>query len=354
MGNNNRLGDRNVRHDRFHQQAKREGFRARAVFKLQEIDAQYNLFKPGDRVLDLGCSPGSWLQYARSRIGERGVLVGIDRTELRPGVPGARLMVGDVLTIDTAELLGGLDGFDVVLSDMAPDTSGIRSMDQARSEALFERALEIAEQTLAPGGNFVGKIFQGPEFKRLIDRVRAGFSVGKAAKPDSSRKISIEQFVVGAGFRGNARKLAPVVQQSATGAQTRGAVHNPVVSDLAAMHRSSLPAVVTLVAAPVVAADNGRLMPHAGAVTRAPRPAAAKPTATAKPAKSKITAAKPTTVNPSAKATAVKPKAKPLTVKPKATPTTVKAKAAAPKRKPTVKAQPAAKAAKSRTRKSRS
>lgn len=294
MGNNNRLGDRNVRHDRFHQQAKREGFRARAVFKLQEIDSQYNLFKPGDRVLDLGCSPGSWLQYARSRIGERGVLVGIDRTELRPGVPGARLMVGDVLTIDTAELLGGLDGFDVVLSDMAPDTSGIRSMDQARSEALFERALEIAEQTLAPGGNFVGKIFQGPEFKRLIDRVRAGFRVGKAAKPDSSRKISIEQFVVGAGFRGDAHKLTPVVMQSAAGAQTRGAVRSPVVSDMGAMQRASVPAVATAVVPVVVQPTTAATATSKRAPAKPVAKAKAKPVAKAKakPAASKAKAPK--------------------------------------------------------------
>jgi 23S rRNA (uridine2552-2'-O)-methyltransferase len=207
---NRKLGDRDVRHDRFHQKAKREGFRARAVFKLQEIDEQFKLLPVGGRVLDLGCAPGSWLQYARTRVGERGVLVGIDRTELRPGVPGARVIVGDVLTIPIPQLLGELPAFDVVLSDMAPDTSGIRSMDQARSEALFERALEIAEQTLAPGGNFVGKIFQGPEFKHLIDRVRAGFVVGKAAKPDSSRKISIEQFVVGTGFRGRASEAANI------------------------------------------------------------------------------------------------------------------------------------------------
>ena len=318
MGNNNRLGDRNVRHDRFHQQAKREGFRARAVFKLQEIDSQYNLFKPGDRVLDLGCSPGSWLQYARTRIGERGVLVGIDRTELRPGVPGARIMVGDVLTIDTAELLGGLDGFDVVLSDMAPDTSGIRSMDQARSEALFERALEIAEQTLAPGGNFVGKIFQGPEFKRLIDRVRAGFRVGKAAKPDSSRKISIEQFVVGAGFRGDARKAAPAVMQSAAGAQTRGAVRSPVVSDMGAMQRASVPAVAVPVIVP--------------ATVQAPKAVAM--------------TAKRSTAKPVAKATAAitRGKAKPI-AKPKAKPAAGKAKT--PKK-------PAAKVVKATARKSRS
>src|SRR6185503_10507798 len=196
-----RLDDRATRHDRFHQKAKKEGFLARAVYKLEELDAKSDLFTPGARVLDLGCSPGSWLQYARSRVGERGTLVGLDRGPLQGNVAGARIVVGDVMSIDVAELKGDLPAFDVVLSDMAPDTSGIRHLDQARSEALFERALEIATQTLAPGGNFVGKLFQGPDFKKLTEQVRAAFEIAKSAKPESSRQISIEQYVVGKGFK---------------------------------------------------------------------------------------------------------------------------------------------------------
>ena len=196
------LDDRATRHDRFHQKAKKQGFLARAVFKLEELDQQFKLFKPGQRVLDLGCSPGSWLQYARSKVGDKGLLVGLDRGPLKGDVAGARIVVGDVMKIDVKELLGpDLTGFDVVLSDMAPDTSGVRSLDQARSEALFERALEIAAQVLAPGGNFVGKLFQGPDFKKLIEAVRAKFETAKSAKPDSSRQISIEQYVIGKGFK---------------------------------------------------------------------------------------------------------------------------------------------------------
>jgi 23S rRNA (uridine2552-2'-O)-methyltransferase len=196
------LADRSTRHDRFHQKAKKQGYLARAVFKLEELDTQFKLFKPGQRVLDLGCAPGSWLQYARTKVGDKGILVGLDRGPLRGDVAGARIVVGDVMKIDVKELLGpDLTAFDVVLSDMAPDTSGVRSLDQARSEALFERALEIATQVLAPGGNFVGKLFQGPDFKKLTESVRARFEVGKTAKPASSRQISIEQYVVGKGFR---------------------------------------------------------------------------------------------------------------------------------------------------------
>jgi 23S rRNA (uridine2552-2'-O)-methyltransferase len=196
-----KLEDRNVRRDRFHQKAKREGFAARAVYKLEELDERFGLLHPGDRVLDLGCAPGSWLQYARNQVGERGVLVGIDRG--MPRTPaGARIVVGDVMTVDIAELRGELPAFDVVLSDMAPDTTGIRNVDQARSETLFERALEIARAVLAPGGNFVGKLFQGPDFKKLTEAVRAAFATQKTAKPSSSRQISIEQYVIGLGFRG--------------------------------------------------------------------------------------------------------------------------------------------------------
>ncbi len=199
----NKLDDRSTRHDRFHAKAKKHGFLARAVWKLGELDDKFKLFAPGQRVLDLGCAPGSWLQYARGKVGAKGVLVGLDRAELDAGeVAGARVVVGDVLAIDPAVLLGANAQFDVVLSDMAPDTSGIRSMDQARSEALFERALEIATLTLAPGGNFVGKIFQGPDFKKLIEEVRKRFAVAKSAKPESSRQISIEQYIVGTGFKG--------------------------------------------------------------------------------------------------------------------------------------------------------
>jgi 23S rRNA (uridine2552-2'-O)-methyltransferase len=202
-----KLGDKHVRKDRFHTRAKQAGFRARAVFKLEELDRAHQLFRRGDRVLDLGCAPGSWLQYAATRIGD-GAMVGIDRVPVT-GVPGARTLVGDVFTVAAPDLLGELEAFDVVLSDMAPDTTGVRHVDQSRSEALFERALEIATQVLAPGGNFVGKLFQGPDFKKLTETVRARFASQKTAKPASSRQISIEQYVIGKGFRGEPPGGAP-------------------------------------------------------------------------------------------------------------------------------------------------
>lgn len=191
-----KLRDRSHRHDVFHRRAKQQGFAARSVFKLEEIDRKYRLLGRGGRVLDLGCRPGSWLQYAAGVVGPEGALVGVDRAPLDRPIAGARIVVGDVFDVEPAALLGELPAFDVVLSDMAPDTTGVRSLDQARSEALFERALEIAERTLARGGHFVGKLFQGPDWQRLIKRARDGFAEVRTVKPAGSRKESIEQYVV--------------------------------------------------------------------------------------------------------------------------------------------------------------
>jgi len=197
-----RLSDKRRRHDHFHRRAQKQGFRARAVFKLEEIDHKLGLIKPGARVLDLGCAPGSWLQYCRKRAGRNASLVGIDRAVVDEPAGGARMLVGSVFDVDIDTLLGDLTAFDVVLSDMAPDTSGIRHIDQARSEALFERALEIAEATLAGGGNFVGKLFQGPESGNLVKYCRSRFARVKMVKPKGSRSESIEQYVVACGYRG--------------------------------------------------------------------------------------------------------------------------------------------------------
>jgi 23S rRNA (uridine2552-2'-O)-methyltransferase len=192
-----KLDDKRKRHDRFYRQAKREAFAARSVYKLEEMDRRFHILRPGARVLDLGCRPGSWLQYAARIVGPQGALVGIDRTPLEIVVPGARILTGDVFEVPAETLRGELPGFDVVLSDMAPDTSGVRTMDQARSEGLFERALQLAEELLLPRGNFVGKLFQGPDWQRLIQEVRLRFAECRTAKPEGTRKESIEQYVIG-------------------------------------------------------------------------------------------------------------------------------------------------------------
>jgi 23S rRNA (uridine2552-2'-O)-methyltransferase len=173
---------------------------ARSVYKLEEIDRKLRLLRPGDRVLDLGCRPGSWMQYALQVVGPRGAVAGIDRDPLPQDVPGARVLTGDVFAVTDAELLGELKAYDVVLSDMAPNTTGVRATDQARSAALFEEALGRAERLLAPGGAFVGKIFQGPDFDAIRKRMAGMFAEVRIIKPEGSRAESIEIYLAGKGF----------------------------------------------------------------------------------------------------------------------------------------------------------
>jgi 23S rRNA (uridine2552-2'-O)-methyltransferase len=194
------LGDRRKRHDAYFKKAREGGFAARSVFKLEDLDRRFRLLRAGDRVLDLGCRPGSWLQYAQKVVGPRGALVGLDRQPLPVPLPGARVIVGDVYTVTDEELLGEQRAFDAVLSDMAPDTTGIRATDQARSAALVEEALARAEKLLAPAGVFVAKIFQGPDVAVIRKRMEGHFSEVHLAKPDASRGSSTEVYLVGKGF----------------------------------------------------------------------------------------------------------------------------------------------------------
>jgi 23S rRNA (uridine2552-2'-O)-methyltransferase len=192
--------------DHYSERAKKERYPARSVFKLKEAQKKFSLIKNGDRVLDLGCSPGSWLLYAAELTGKRGRVLGIDLKALRIKLPPqAKALTADILTIDRAWLdeqkLG--DRFNVVLSDMAPATTGSKGLDAARSFQLCQTALNIAEMVLKPGGSFMCKIFQGEEFKEFSDTVRNRFKRHKIFKPRSSRKESREIFVVGLGYKKN-------------------------------------------------------------------------------------------------------------------------------------------------------
>jgi 23S rRNA (uridine2552-2'-O)-methyltransferase len=195
-----KLRDPRHRHDAFFRKARGAGFAARSVYKLEEIDRKLRLLRAGDRVLDLGCRPGSWLQYALKVVGPHGAVVGIDRDPLTHPIPGARVLHADLMATPDSELLGNLAAFDAVLSDMAPNTTGIRAADQARSATLFEEALARAERLLAPGGAFVGKIFMGPDVETLRKRMTARFSEVRTLKPEGSRTESIEVYLVGKGF----------------------------------------------------------------------------------------------------------------------------------------------------------
>jgi len=190
--------------DHYSERAKKERYPARSVFKLKEAQKKFRLIKKDDRVLDLGCSPGSWLLYAAELVGKRGRVVGIDLKEIRIKLPPqAKTLTADIMTIDRAwfdeQKLG--DRFNVVLSDMAPATSGNKGLDAARSFQLCQAALNIAEMVLKPGGSFICKIFQGEEFKEFSDIVKNRFKRHKIFKPQSSRKESKEIFVIGLGFK---------------------------------------------------------------------------------------------------------------------------------------------------------
>jgi 23S rRNA (uridine2552-2'-O)-methyltransferase len=190
--------------DHYSERAKKERYPARSVFKLKEAQKKFRLIKKGDRILDLGCSPGSWVLYAAELTGKRGRVLGIDLEAIRIQIPPqAESLKADILTIDRAwvdkQKLG--NRFNVVLSDMAPATTGNKALDAARSFQLCQAALGIAEMVLKPGGTFLCKIFQGEEFKEFSDIVRNRFERHKIFKPRSSRKESKEIFVVGLGYK---------------------------------------------------------------------------------------------------------------------------------------------------------
>ena len=187
--------------DHFGDRAKREGYPARSVYKLQEIDRRVQLLRRGQRVLDLGAAPGSWTMYAAERVGREGHVLGIDLNEARVALPAqVTFRALDVFAMDVRAELGQA-AFDVVVSDMAPHTSGQRHRDQFGSYELYMRALEIAGVVLAPGGAFVGKIFQGPELDGARAATRGLFEKVRIVKPEASRSESFEIFIVGLGAR---------------------------------------------------------------------------------------------------------------------------------------------------------
>ncbi len=187
--------------DHYSRQAKKDQFPARSVYKLAEIQKKHRLIQKGDRVLDLGCAPGAWLLYTAKLTGPKGWVFGVDLKPVSIQLPShTKIITADVFTLE----VGSLEkGFNVVLSDMAPATTGHKVVDAARSYNLCETALNIAQSILLPGGSFVCKIFQGPDFSLFLDAVRAGFKRLKVFKPQSSRKASKEIYVIGLGFKGN-------------------------------------------------------------------------------------------------------------------------------------------------------
>ena len=186
------------KNDAFTDRAKKAGYPARRVFKLEEIDQRVKLLRPGQHVLDLGASPGSWSLYVASKIGPQGRLLAVDLQPLRTQLPpsNSEFVLGDALTLDDA-VLGRFAPYDVVVSDMAPSTSGNKMADQARSFELFMRALAVAERYTAEGGTFVGKIFMGADFPEARAAVKKVFAKERLIRPESVRAVSFEIFVIG-------------------------------------------------------------------------------------------------------------------------------------------------------------
>ena len=192
--------------DPFVAEAKSRGYRSRAALKLEQIDAKHRILRPDAAVLDLGCAPGGWLQYASRKIGlaqGKGRLAGIDLLDTDP-VPGATILKGDIsddaMVAELARLFG--DGADVVLSDMAADTTGHRRTDHLRTTALLDLALDMAVGILKPGGTFLAKCFRGGAEGDSLAAMRRGFASVRHVKPAASRRESVEVYVLATGFRG--------------------------------------------------------------------------------------------------------------------------------------------------------
>src|SRR5208337_2254128 len=184
--------------DHYFHKAKKEHYLARAIYKLEEIQKKYKILRTADRVLDLGAAPGSWIQLTSGIVGKSGLGVGIDLKPIEHTFPNhVMTLQGDIFDLEFVEAaLRDHLPFDVVLSDMAPATSGIKVADSARSALLFERALEIARWALEPGGTFLAKIFHGSEFHQLLAELKKQFGLTRVIRPEATRKQSREIYIL--------------------------------------------------------------------------------------------------------------------------------------------------------------
>ena len=187
--------------DHWFRKAKEDGYRARSAYKLLAIDERFRILKRGMRVLDAGAAPGSWTQVASKIVGERGEIVSVDLKPIDPrGLPkNVRLMCGDLRQISLADF-GGY--FDVILSDMALDTTGVPMADAAISVRLCHALLDLSKEVLKVGGDLAMKVFEGGEYLELLARAKNIFCEAQGYKPTSSRAESVEMFIVCSGYKG--------------------------------------------------------------------------------------------------------------------------------------------------------
>jgi len=179
------------------ERARARGYPARSVFKLEALDRRFRLLKRGQTVLDLGCHPGSWLLYAARAVGKEGRVVGVALPPTHLNETQVRVLTADVFDVEPSALDPQGRGFDLVLSDMAPNTTGVADTDRARSAALAERSLELALTLLRPGGAWVAKIFGGPETDEVVAHAKGRFARVQRVRPDAVRKASSELYLVG-------------------------------------------------------------------------------------------------------------------------------------------------------------
>lgn len=188
--------------DHYALRARKEQWLARSVYKLEAIDRKHNLLRPGDRILDLGCYPGSWSQYCLKKVGSRGDVVGVDlNAPERFSAPNFRFIRADILTLDIDALACEIGPRDGLLSDVAPQTSGIGVTDASRSLRLAERAFHIALKVLRQGGNFLCKVFEGEDLQTYRKEVLQHFHTGRTLRPPAVRKASREVYLLGLGLR---------------------------------------------------------------------------------------------------------------------------------------------------------
>jgi 23S rRNA (uridine2552-2'-O)-methyltransferase len=189
--------------DPYVKRAQAEGWRSRAVFKLEQIDQRERLLKPGMVVLDLGAAPGAWSQYAKRRVGNSGRVVASDILDMEP-LPGVEFLQGDFReqsVFDALKAILGGSGVDLLLSDMAPNLSGMDAIDAPRAMYLAELALDLAAETLKPGANALIKLLQGAGFDSLLSGARGRFERVKCLKPEASRSRSSETYLLASGRR---------------------------------------------------------------------------------------------------------------------------------------------------------
>ncbi len=187
-------------HDSYFKKAKHEGYKARSVFKLQEIDQKYHLFQEGDAVLDMGSFPGSFLQYISKRIGPSGIAIGVDIQKMSLREQNVQTYVYNILSPEFSEFVRAKNFvFDVITSDAAPSTSGVKEVDHARSMELCERVLEIARQSLCAGGWLLMKMFVGSDFHEFHGMLKEEFQTVRTIKPKASARSKKEVYLLGMG-----------------------------------------------------------------------------------------------------------------------------------------------------------